>query len=95
MKPRYRILGRRNRQLIREIARKALRIHGADAKDRVSDMVRQKFTGWQILLVKIAIQLAFALIEYWLNNRTGPPPEEFVAGEPGAERPPRRGGRSQ
>lgn len=87
MHPTYRILGRRRRQRVRELARQAyLHSPPSEAVHNAEVAVRREMQGFiSLVLVGIAVRLAIELIMYWLNLRMSEPGLTFQPGEPGAE----------
>lgn len=89
MKPQFRILGKRNRLQVREIARHSFNVSNgveADAKTLAEKSLRAAPKSIiASLLIGVAIKLAVELIVYWIKNRFATVPSGgFLDGEPGS-----------
>jgi hypothetical protein len=79
-------LSKKQRRIVREIARDAwVEANGNPqrAKRMAKERIKQKYgSAWAILLVSIAVRIAFMLIEWWFNNRISDPGVDPYEGEP-------------
>ena len=86
MDTRFRLLGRRRREEIRQLARDAYMTSPSFAKQEAERAVRHRYSGiLSMLIVGLAVKLAIELIAYWVKQKFTHPPMTFEAGEPGAD----------
>lgn len=81
-------LDKKQRRRVRDLAREAW-VEADGNPQRAKRLARTKIreqlevgSAWTMILVSIAIRLAFMLIEWWFSNRIAEPGKEPIEGEP-------------
>jgi hypothetical protein len=81
----YRLLSRRQRNTVRDVARSAWLRHPDDAEAAKAEAEQALGSIFVTILLGVAIRLAIELIMYWILNREREPQAVYCPGEPGYE----------